>query len=182
MEPEPPPGPPVTLGEVRWLDAISLLASCKVCAHETVLNVDSLPDTVPLYWFASRFVCKCCDARSAHIFRLAGQRNQTGLIWRIICRDERAVTIAGPARRRRSAICVREPQPDGGRNADGGTAVIRCFLFHRPISCEQRSESPPTTRPQKAQRAARSSCTNSRSVPPKGAVAIMTLLQTNERR
>jgi hypothetical protein len=67
MEPEPPPGPPGTLGEVRWLDAISLLASCKVCAHETVLNVDSLPDTVPLSWFASRFVCKCCDAVGAHI-------------------------------------------------------------------------------------------------------------------
>ena len=31
-------------------------ASCKACAHETVLNVDSLPDTVPLSWFASRFV------------------------------------------------------------------------------------------------------------------------------
>ena len=67
MEPEPPPGPPATLGEVRWLDAISLLASCKVCAHETVLNVNSLPDTVPLYWFASRFVCKCCDAVGTYI-------------------------------------------------------------------------------------------------------------------
>ena len=88
MEPEPPPGPPATLGEVRWLDAISLLASCKVCAHETVLNVDSLPDTVPL---GSRHAsCASAVTRSAHIFRLAGQRNQTGLIWPIICRDERA--------------------------------------------------------------------------------------------
>ena len=40
--------------------------------------------------------CASAVTRSAHIFRLAGQRNQTGLIWPIICRDERAVTIARP--------------------------------------------------------------------------------------
>ena len=34
--------------------------------------------------------CASAVTRSAHIFRLAGQRNQTGLIWPIICRDERA--------------------------------------------------------------------------------------------
>jgi hypothetical protein len=67
MKPERPSGPPATLGEVRWLDARSLLASCKACAHETVLNVDSLPDTLPLSWFASRFACKCCDAVGAYI-------------------------------------------------------------------------------------------------------------------
>ena len=67
MRPEQPPGPPATLGEVRWLDARSLLASCKTCAHETVLNVDSLPDTVPLSWFAAGFVCKCCDAVDVYI-------------------------------------------------------------------------------------------------------------------
>jgi hypothetical protein len=67
MRPEQPPGPPATLGEVRWLDVRSLLASCKACTHETVLNVDSLPDTVPLSWFAARFVCKCCDAVGAYI-------------------------------------------------------------------------------------------------------------------
>ncbi len=68
MQPEQPPEPPTTLGEVRWLDARSLLASYKACAHETVLNVDSLPDTLPLSWFASRFVYKCCDAVGAYIF------------------------------------------------------------------------------------------------------------------
>ena len=54
MRPEQPPGPPATLGEVRWLDARSLLVSCKTCTHETVLNVDALPDTVPLSWFAAK--------------------------------------------------------------------------------------------------------------------------------
>jgi len=67
MKPEQSPGPPTTLGEVRWLDARSLLASCKACAHETVLNVDSLPDTQPLSWFASRFVCMRCEAVGAYI-------------------------------------------------------------------------------------------------------------------
>jgi len=33
--------------------------------------------------------CASAVTRSAHIFRLAGQRNQTGLIWPIKCRDER---------------------------------------------------------------------------------------------
>jgi hypothetical protein len=67
MRPEQPPGPPATLKEVRWLDARSLLASCKTCSHETVLNIDSLPDTVPLSWFAAGFVCRCCDAVDAYI-------------------------------------------------------------------------------------------------------------------
>ena len=67
MRPEQPPGPPATLGEVRWLDARSLLASCKTCAHETVLNVDALPDTVPLSWFSGDFVCKRCDAVDVYI-------------------------------------------------------------------------------------------------------------------
>ena len=45
----------------------SLLASCKACAHETVLNVEALADSVPLSWFATRFVCRCCNAVGAHI-------------------------------------------------------------------------------------------------------------------
>jgi hypothetical protein len=67
MRPEQPPVPPATLGEVRWLDARSLLASCKTSADETVLNVDSLPDTVPLSWFSADFVCKRCEAVEGYI-------------------------------------------------------------------------------------------------------------------
>jgi hypothetical protein len=36
-------GPPATLGDVRWLDAQWLLASCKRCAHETIVEVETLP-------------------------------------------------------------------------------------------------------------------------------------------
>ena len=60
-------GRPRRSGRCAGSTRVSLLASCKVCAHETVLNVNSLPDTVPLSWFASRFVCKCCDAVGTYI-------------------------------------------------------------------------------------------------------------------
>jgi hypothetical protein len=60
-------GLPATLGEVRWLDARSLLASCKACTHESVLNVEALADTVPLSSLATDFVCKCCGALGAYI-------------------------------------------------------------------------------------------------------------------
>ena len=50
---KPPIGPPATLGDVRWLDALWLLASCKACAQELTL-------------FAS------VAAVSAHTFCLAG--------------------------------------------------------------------------------------------------------------
>jgi hypothetical protein len=38
-----PIGPPATLGDVRWLDALWLLASCKACAQETILDIEALP-------------------------------------------------------------------------------------------------------------------------------------------
>lgn len=60
-------GLPATLGEVRWLDARSLLASCKACTHESVLNVEALADSVPLSSLATDFVCKCCGALGAYI-------------------------------------------------------------------------------------------------------------------
>jgi hypothetical protein len=60
-------GPPATLGDVRWLDAQWLLASCKRCAHETIVEVETLPDFVPLSWFADQFICKRCDGVDAYI-------------------------------------------------------------------------------------------------------------------
>ena len=60
-------GPPATLGDVRWLDAHWLLASCKRCAHETIVDVEALPDFVPLSWFAEQFICKRCDGLDAYI-------------------------------------------------------------------------------------------------------------------
>jgi hypothetical protein len=62
-----PIGPPATLGDVRWLDALWLLASCKACAQETILDIEALPDFVPLSWIAAHFVCKRCGGTSAYI-------------------------------------------------------------------------------------------------------------------
>jgi hypothetical protein len=62
-----PIGSPVTLGDVRWLDAHWLLASCKRCAHETIIHIESLPDFVPLSWFADQFICERCDCVDAYI-------------------------------------------------------------------------------------------------------------------
>jgi hypothetical protein len=60
-------GPPATLGDVRWLDAHWLLASCKTCAHETIVDVEALPDFVPLSWFAEQFICERYAGVEAYI-------------------------------------------------------------------------------------------------------------------
>jgi hypothetical protein len=52
---------------VRWLDARWLLASCKACGLETILDIEALPDFVPLSWFAANFVCNRCGGASAYI-------------------------------------------------------------------------------------------------------------------
>src|ERR1700730_16868452 len=67
MHLKPPIGPPATLADVRWLDALWLLASCKACAQETILDIEALPDFVPLSWIAAHFVCKRCGGTSAYI-------------------------------------------------------------------------------------------------------------------
>jgi hypothetical protein len=67
MRLKPPIGPLATLGDVRWLDARWLLASCKTCAQETTLDIEALPDFVPLSWFAANFVCNRCSGISAYI-------------------------------------------------------------------------------------------------------------------
>jgi hypothetical protein len=67
MHLKPPIGPPATLADVRWLDARWLLASCKACGQETILDIEALPDFVPLSWFAANFVCNRCGGVSAYI-------------------------------------------------------------------------------------------------------------------
>ena len=46
MHLKPPIGPAATLADVRWLDARWLLASCKACGQETILDIEALPDFV----------------------------------------------------------------------------------------------------------------------------------------
>jgi hypothetical protein len=58
---------PSTVGDVRWLDAHWLLASCKTCGHEAIVDVEALPDFVPLAWFAEQFICERCNGVEAYI-------------------------------------------------------------------------------------------------------------------
>jgi hypothetical protein len=67
MKPNQPPGPPPTLGDVRWLGARSLVAVCHSCGHLDVFDVAALPDSMPLSWVASRFVCKRCNHPGAYV-------------------------------------------------------------------------------------------------------------------
>jgi hypothetical protein len=56
-----------TIGDVRWLKARSLLASCRACACEEVLSFEGLADSVRLSWFANCFVCKSCGHNAAYV-------------------------------------------------------------------------------------------------------------------
>lgn len=60
-------GPSATVGDLRWLHAYWLLASCKTCGHEAIVDVEALPDFVPLAWFAEQFVCERCNGVEAYI-------------------------------------------------------------------------------------------------------------------
>jgi hypothetical protein len=41
-----PPGPPMTLGNMRELGVRSLAVTCELCHHEAVLQADDWGDTV----------------------------------------------------------------------------------------------------------------------------------------
>ena len=56
-----------TIGDVRWLKARSLLASCRACACEEVLSFEGLANSVRLSWFANCFVCKSCGHNAAYV-------------------------------------------------------------------------------------------------------------------
>jgi hypothetical protein len=56
-----------TIGDVRWLKARSLLASCRACACEEVLSFEGLADSVRLSWIANCFVCKSCGHNAAYV-------------------------------------------------------------------------------------------------------------------
>ncbi len=55
-----PPGPPMTLGNMRELGVRSLAVTCELCHHGAILPVDPWSDAVPVRAFASRMVCTAC--------------------------------------------------------------------------------------------------------------------------
>jgi hypothetical protein len=78
MTPKHPPGPPITLGDmreqnspapspnvgdVRWLGAKSVTLLCRACSHQQVVSIEILPDEVPLELIASKFICRAREGR-----------------------------------------------------------------------------------------------------------------------
>jgi hypothetical protein len=55
-----PPGPPMTLGNMRELGVRSLAVTCELCHHEAVLQADDWGDTVLVRAFRPRVVCTRC--------------------------------------------------------------------------------------------------------------------------
>jgi hypothetical protein len=58
--------PPLTLGSMRAQGVRSVWASCRStgCGHEAALNVDALPDDLPVPEVALRLRCSKCGRRS----------------------------------------------------------------------------------------------------------------------
>ncbi len=60
--------PPMTLGNMRSQGIRSINAYCEAarCGHESTLNVDPLPDDLPVPDVSLRLRCSKCGGRSIH--------------------------------------------------------------------------------------------------------------------
>ena len=63
MTPENPAALSLTVGDVRWLHAQTVLV---VCPHQQVANVEAF--SVPLSLISSRFTCPRCGQHGALVF------------------------------------------------------------------------------------------------------------------
>jgi hypothetical protein len=55
-----PPGPPMTLGNMRELGVRSIAVTCELCHHQAVLPADRWSDAVLVSAFRPRMVCTRC--------------------------------------------------------------------------------------------------------------------------
>jgi hypothetical protein len=69
MKPKHPPGPPMTLVNMRRLGVQRLIAYWlnPSCRHDGLVDVSKYPDDTEVPWFAGRVVCAKCGARGRHI-------------------------------------------------------------------------------------------------------------------
>jgi len=65
----PPPGPPMTLGNMRRLGVHHLVATClkDACRHQGLIDVSKYPDDTEVPSFASKIICAKYGARGSHI-------------------------------------------------------------------------------------------------------------------
>jgi len=61
-----PPGPPVTLGNMRELGLQSFVVTCELCHHEAMLPADRWGDAVLVRAFGPRMVCMVCGIVGAN--------------------------------------------------------------------------------------------------------------------
>ena len=66
MAPKHPPGPAMTLDNMRHLGVHRLVATClnDACRHQGLVDVSNYPGDTEVPSFASKIVCAKCGARS----------------------------------------------------------------------------------------------------------------------
>jgi hypothetical protein len=90
MKPKHPPGPPMTLGNMRQLGVKRLLASClnDACRHTALIDVSSYSAETEVPYFSRKVVCAKCGGRGNKIDVRPNWKEQppqsslTGKVWR----------------------------------------------------------------------------------------------------
>ena len=69
MIPKHPPGPPMTLGNMRELGMEHLIAFCHNDArrHQALIDVSDCPDDLEVRWFQQRAKCGKCGERRVDV-------------------------------------------------------------------------------------------------------------------
>jgi hypothetical protein len=64
-----PPGPPMTLANMRRAGVRNLIAYCQndSCRHQALIDVSKYPGDTPVPWFGGKVVCAKCGARGRRI-------------------------------------------------------------------------------------------------------------------
>jgi hypothetical protein len=88
--PKHPPGPAMTLGNMRELGVKRLIASClnDACRHQGLVDVSNYPADTEVPWFRSRVKCSKCGGRGNKIGVRPNWKEQppgdslSGRVWR----------------------------------------------------------------------------------------------------
>jgi hypothetical protein len=69
MNPRHPPGPAMTLGNMRELGVQRLIASClnDACRHTALIDVFSYPAGTEVPWFGRRAICGKCGSKRVDV-------------------------------------------------------------------------------------------------------------------
>ncbi len=68
-DPKHPPGPPMTLGNMRELGVHHLIASCldDACRHQALIDVCGYPDVIEMPSFGRRAKCSKCAGKRVDV-------------------------------------------------------------------------------------------------------------------